>query len=67
VASSIGKGFLYVVRDLGLKTPVTSSVKIVSGEVAQDIAYYMNKSEQVPCAVNIGVLVNSQGIAGEEE
>ncbi|HPO28358.1 MAG TPA: Hsp33 family molecular chaperone HslO, partial [Petrotogaceae bacterium] len=64
VASSIGKGFVYVVRDLGLKTPVTSSIKIVSGEVAQDIAYYMNKSEQVPCAVNIGVLVNSQGIAG---
>jgi len=62
VSSAVGKGSLYVVRDLGLKDKVTSNVEIVSGEIAEDIAYYLNKSEQLPSAVSLGVLTGPEGI-----
>lgn len=62
VAKAIGKGTLYVTRDLRLKEPVTSNIEIVSGEVAEDLAMYLNQSEQVPSAVSLGVLADKKGI-----
>ncbi len=61
VASVIGKGNLTVIKDLGLKTPYESSVPIVSGELAEDIAYYLVKSEQIPSVVALGVLIGKGG------
>lgn len=61
IAKAVGKGTLTVVKDLGFGTPYESSVPIVSGEIAQDIAYYLLKSEQIPSAVGIGVLVGETG------
>ena len=61
VKSAIGKGTLTVVKDLGLRTPYESSVPIVSGEIAEDIAYYLLKSEQIPSAVSLGVLIGEDG------
>ncbi len=61
IAKAVGKGVLTVVKDLGFGTPYESSVPIVSGEIAQDIAYYLLKSEQIPSAVGIGVLVGETG------
>ncbi len=61
IARAVGKGTLTVVKDLGFGTPYESSVPIVSGEIAQDIAYYLLKSEQIPSAVAIGVLVGENG------
>lgn len=59
VSQAIGKdGFLYVIKDLGLKEPYRGSVPIISGEIAEDITYYFAKSEQTPSAVALGVLVN---------
>ncbi len=63
VKRAIGNGDLTVVRDVGLKTPFVSKVPIVSGEIAEDIAYYYNKSEQIPSAFALGVLMNSLGVA----
>ncbi|HHT27878.1 MAG TPA: Hsp33 family molecular chaperone HslO [Firmicutes bacterium] len=57
VARAIGEGTLYVTRDLGLKEPYTSSVPLISGELGQDFAYYLVKSEQTPSVVSLGVLV----------
>lgn len=57
VAGAIGKGYLNVIRDLGLKEPYIGYVKLVSGEIAEDIAYYYLLSEQVPSVVSLGVLV----------
>ncbi|MBQ0140077.1 MAG: Hsp33 family molecular chaperone HslO [Kurthia sp.] len=53
------EGSLSIVKDTGLRDYFTGQVPIVSGEVAEDFAYYFAKSEQVPSAVGLGVLVNT--------
>ncbi len=67
VKGLLGEGMLYVIREggfyeLGLgKDPYAGSVPIVSGEIAEDIAYYLNRSEQIPSAVSLGVYVRPDG------
>ncbi|MFZ5943810.1 MAG: Hsp33 family molecular chaperone HslO [Bacillota bacterium] len=58
VGAGVGAGTLYVTKDLGLKEPYTGSVPLVSGEIGEDIAYYLANSEQIPSLVSVGVLVN---------
>lgn len=57
VSGAIGKGILTVTRDLGLKDPYVGQVELVTGEIAEDLAYYFSSSEQVPSAVALGVLM----------
>jgi molecular chaperone Hsp33 len=69
VRSVVGSGTVYVTRDAGfeiglLKGPYRGSVPIVSGEIGEDLAYYLAKSEQINSAVSIGVLMT---IAAAEE
>lgn len=64
VRGVIGEGTFYVIReagfDIGLhKDPYAGSVPIVSGEIAEDFAYYLAKSEQIPSAVLLGVLLQN--------
>ncbi len=60
VAGVVGtEGFIYVIKDLGLREPYRGSVPIVSGELAEDFTYYFAKSEQTPSAVSLGVLVET--------
>ncbi|PMP66942.1 MAG: Hsp33 family molecular chaperone HslO [Thermodesulfobacterium geofontis] len=62
VGEAVGKnGFISVVKDLGLKEIYQSSTKLVSGEIAEDLAYYLTVSEQIPSAVSLGVLVGTDG------
>lgn len=62
VSGAIGKdGFLYVIKDLGLKEPYVGITPIVSGEIAEDFAKYFAESEQTPSVVALGVLVDSKG------
>lgn len=59
VGGAIGtNGMLYVIKDLGLKDPYVGQVKIQTGEIAEDFAYYFTVSEQTPSAVSLGVLVD---------
>lgn len=61
VGEAVGKGTLWVVRDLGLREPYRSSVPLVSGEIAKDLAYYLARSEQTPSLVALGVSLESDG------
>lgn len=59
VGGAVGtNGMLYVIKDLGLKDPYIGQVKIQTGEIAEDFAYYFTVSEQTPSAVSLGVLVD---------
>ena len=62
VSGAVGsQGQLTVTRDLGLRQPYVSTVELVSGEIGEDLADYLARSEQVPSAVGIGVLVQPDG------
>jgi molecular chaperone Hsp33 len=62
VAEALGsEGLLTVVKDVGLKEPYRGIVKLLTGEIAEDIAYYFVESEQVPTAVGLGVFVRTDG------
>src|SRR4030042_4967936 len=55
------EGTLTVAKDLGLKEPYRGIVKLHTGEIAEDIAYYFLESEQIPSAVGLGVFVEPDG------
>lgn len=65
VAKAVGQGWLEVTKDLGLKQPYTGQVPIVSGEIAEDLTYYLAKSEQIPSSVGLSVFVNPNNTIGE--
>ena len=59
VGGAVGKGFLTVIMDLGLKEPYNGQVEIQTGEIGDDLAYYFTVSEQTPSAVGLGVMVDT--------
>ncbi len=61
VAGAVGRGFVHLTRDMGLRDMYTGTSEIVSGEIAEDITHYLAKSEQTASAVALGVLVDRDG------
>lgn len=56
----VGKGMFHVIREAGFdvgiyREPYHGSVPLYSGEIAEDFAYYLMQSEQIPSAVLLGV------------
>ncbi len=65
VSGVVGKGTFYVIRESGFelglhKDPYVGSVPLISGEIAEDFAYYLANSEQIPSAVLLGVLLQKE-------
>jgi molecular chaperone Hsp33 len=59
VGGAVGKGVLHVMKDTGLGEPYSGAVPLVSGEIAEDLANYFVRSEQIPSAVSLGVFVSA--------
>lgn len=58
VGGVVGRdGLLSVTYDLGVR-PYAGTVKLVSGELGEDFAAYLGKSEQIPSAVSLGIWVD---------
>lgn len=52
-------GVFTVIKDLGLKETFSGQTPIVSGEIGEDFTYFMAVSEQIPSAVGLSVLVDT--------
>ena len=57
VQKVVGQGTLTVIKDIGMRHPSMGEVDLISGEIAEDFAYYFAKSEQTPSIVALGVFV----------
>lgn len=65
VSAVVGGGMFNVTYESGFRIglyrePYRGAVPIVSGEIGEDFAYYLAKSEQIPSAVMLGVLVRAR-------
>src|ERR687885_2430951 len=65
VSAVVGGGMFYVTYESGFRIglyrePYRGAVPIVSGEIGEDFAYYLAKSEQIPSAVMLGVLLRAR-------
>lgn len=61
VAGALGVGMLTVTKDLLLKTPYQGVVHLISGEIGEDVAYYLTESEQIPSAVGVTTVPDALG------
>lgn len=57
VGGAVGRGYLRVIKDMGLKEPYIGQTDLQTGEIAEDLTYYFATSEQVPSCVGLGVLM----------
>lgn len=62
ISDALSKGFLKVSKILYEKQePVTGIVELLHGDIASDLSYYFEQSEQIVTAVNLGVTINDEG------
>lgn len=63
VGGAVGNnGYIYVIKDIGLKEPYIGVSNLTSGEIADDFTNYFVNSEQRQAAVSLGVLVDKNGV-----
>jgi molecular chaperone Hsp33 len=59
----VGEGTLTVSTYIpGNPLPQKSQVLVHSGEITEDLAHYIRLSQQIPCALNTGVVLGSEGV-----
>lgn len=60
VRGAVGtEGMFTVIKDMGLREPFSGQTPLVSGELGEDFTYYLAISEQIPSAVGLSVLVDT--------
>ncbi len=57
---AIGKGLMTVTRLAQNKKPYRGTVEIQSGEITQDVSYYLKQSEQIPSLLILGQTLKDQ-------
>lgn len=62
VGRAVGKGYLWVRREFTVGGGYQSQVELVSGEIGEDLAHYLQQSEQTRSAVLLGVLGKPTGV-----
>jgi molecular chaperone Hsp33 len=63
VGAAVGAGHLRVLREFGDGGSYHSHVQLVTGEIGDDLAHYLEQSEQSRSAVLVGVLGRKTGVA----
>lgn len=63
VGHAVGAGNLRVLREYGDGGSYHSHVRLVTGEIGDDLAHYLEQSEQSRSAVLVGVLGRKTGVA----
>lgn len=53
-------GTLSIIKSYQSRRPYSGHIELISGDLAEDIAYYYQQSEQIPTAVNLGILIDPQ-------
>lgn len=60
VPKAVGKGTLFVIRDIGRGEPFIGQVAMEHGGIADDMTHYFAQSEQIATAVELGVHLSSK-------
>lgn len=55
----VGNGQFLVITDYGTGNPYNSMTPLISGEIGEDLTFYLSESQQTPSAVGINVLLNA--------
>ena len=60
VGPFVGQGQFLVITDYGLSNPYHSMTPLISGEIGEDLAYFLTDSQQTPSAVGLNVLLDDE-------
>lgn len=61
VGQGVGEGMIHVTRFNPQREVFTGTVRLITGEIAEDVTRYLLESEQIPSTVGLGVLVEPNG------